>query len=402
MRQRVLIAMALACQPSLVIADEPTTALDVTIQAQILDLLREMKAAFNLSLLLITHDLGVDRRDGRPRRRHVRRPHRRARAGARDLPRARSIRTRAGCWRRCRAARAASGCAPSKARCRCSAQLPPGLRVQPALSRSLRAVHDGAAAGLRGRAGPLGAVLSARRRGCKRRPQMRDPMPLVEVSHLVKQFTRGGGLFRTRHARSRAVDDVSFSDRRRRDVRPGRRIGQRQDDDRPLHAAADRADVRRGALPRRGRARRSRGADCAQARRDMQIVFQDPYSSLNPRMRARQIVEEPLIIHRLGDAGRAPGARRRAVRAGRPRSGASRALSARVQRRPAAAHRPGARARAQPVVRDPRRAGLGARRVGAGAGRQPADGSAAAAEADLSVHRARSAAGASTSAAASR
>lgn len=59
MRQRVMIAMALACNPKLIVADEPTTALDVTIQSQILDLLRELKDKINSSIMLITHDLGV-------------------------------------------------------------------------------------------------------------------------------------------------------------------------------------------------------------------------------------------------------------------------------------------------------------------------------------------------------
>jgi oligopeptide transport system ATP-binding protein len=59
MRQRVMIAMAVACQPKLVIADEPTTALDVTIQAQVLDLLDQLKKNTSTSIIMITHDLGV-------------------------------------------------------------------------------------------------------------------------------------------------------------------------------------------------------------------------------------------------------------------------------------------------------------------------------------------------------
>jgi ABC-type oligopeptide transport system ATPase subunit len=116
-------------------------------------------------------------------------------------------------------------------------------------------------------------------------------MPLVEVSHLVKTFTRDGGLFRG-GARVPAVDDVSFSIDEGETGRCMLRL-----------IEPSSGEVRfRGenvlAFPKRR---------LRQARREMQIVFQDPYSSLNPRMRAGAIVEEPLIIHRLGG-----GAERRA------------------------------------------------------------------------------------------
>ncbi len=73
MRQRAMIAIALACRPKLLIADEPTTALDVTIQAQILDLMNELKEKLQTSTILITHDLGVVAECRGSGRRHVRR-----------------------------------------------------------------------------------------------------------------------------------------------------------------------------------------------------------------------------------------------------------------------------------------------------------------------------------------
>ena len=76
LRQRVVIGLALACEPKLLIADEPTTALDVTIQAQILGLLDDLKQRLQMGMLLITHDLGVIAGRSRSRRRDVRRARR--------------------------------------------------------------------------------------------------------------------------------------------------------------------------------------------------------------------------------------------------------------------------------------------------------------------------------------
>jgi peptide/nickel transport system ATP-binding protein len=124
-------------------------------------------------------------------------------------------------------------------------------------------------------------------------------MPLVEVSQLVKRFVRGGGFLR-RGSAVTAVDDVSFS------IEQGETFGLVGE------SGSGKTTTGRCMLrliePTSGSVRFG-GEDVLafsrrrlrEARRHMQIVFQDPYSSLNPRMRARQIVEEPLIIHRLGN-----------------------------------------------------------------------------------------------------
>ena len=124
-------------------------------------------------------------------------------------------------------------------------------------------------------------------------------MALVEVSHLVKHFVRDAGLFR-KGTLVKAVDDVSFT------IEEGETFGLVGE------SGSGKTTTGRCMLrlidPTSGEVR-VRGENVLafsrrrlrEARREMQIVFQDPYSSLNPRMRAREIVEEPLIIHRLGD-----------------------------------------------------------------------------------------------------
>src|SRR5438477_1895186 len=126
-------------------------------------------------------------------------------------------------------------------------------------------------------------------------------MPLVEVSHLVKRFTRGAGLFQSGTTVT-AVDDVGFT------IDEGETFGLVGE------SGSGKTTTGRCMLrlvePTSGEVK-FRGenvlefprARMRQARRDMQVVFQDPYSSLNPRMRARQIVEEPLIIHKIGSRG---------------------------------------------------------------------------------------------------
>jgi ABC-type oligopeptide transport system ATPase subunit len=125
-------------------------------------------------------------------------------------------------------------------------------------------------------------------------------MPLVEVSHLVKHFVRNKGFLRTGTI-VKAVDDVGFT------IDAGETFGLVGE------SGSGKTTTGRCVLrliePTSGSVR-FRGEDVLgfspgrlrEARRQMQIVFQDPYSSLNPRMRARRIVEEPLIIHQLGDA----------------------------------------------------------------------------------------------------
>ena len=232
--------------------------------------------------------------------------------------------------------------------------------------------------------GPSDALLAARRRAsrardgrCSRGARPGEALPRRAVSSAPRGAAGARGGRRVLRRRTG------------RDARAGGRVGVREvvgGPDDPPAAGAD-----------RGQRDRSRAIDLfaldraalRQLRRRMQIIFQDPYSSLNPRMTVGAAVAEGIEIHRLArgtEVGRRVGALLEEVGLD---PGYADALSPRVLRRPAAAHRHRPRARGGARVHRLRRAGLGARRVGAGPGAQPAGRPAARPRALLPLHRPR-------------
>jgi microcin C transport system ATP-binding protein len=234
-RQRVMIAMALANEPDLLFADEPTTALDVTIQAQILALLEELKQKLGMALLLITHDLGIVRR------------------------------------------MAERVCVMTKGEI---VETGPTEEVftkpKHAYTRHLLAAE------------PKGKVV----RGAESTPM------LARVEDLRVWFPIKKGVFRRTVDYIKAVDGITM------DLHEGRTVGvvgESGSGKTTLGFALLRLEQSRGKIVFEGREIQQLGqADVRPMRRHMQMVFQDPYSSLSPRMSVGEIIGEGLEVHAIG------------------------------------------------------------------------------------------------------
>ena len=162
MRQRVVGAIAMAGGPKLIIADEPTTNLDVTIQAQYLDVLKDIQQETGVAIIFVTHNLGIVAKHVRQDGGHVCRQDRRARRGARPVHARRSTPTPRPCSARCRSSAARSRCSRSRASRPISRSLPPGCAFHPRCARCDAAMRDRGAAGDRLRRGLDGAMLARR------------------------------------------------------------------------------------------------------------------------------------------------------------------------------------------------------------------------------------------------
>ncbi|MBB3900191.1 ABC transporter ATP-binding protein [Roseococcus suduntuyensis] len=265
MRQRVMIAMALACRPRLLIADEPTTALDVTIQAQILELVKMLQEEEGMSVLFITHDMGV----------------------------VAEIADRVVVMHRGRAVEQGE-----TTRLFTQAQAPytrallaavPRLGSMEGQSRPLRFPVVDTATGESDTPSPT--------------PDTVDPAdrPLLEVAGLVTRFDMRSGLLSRVTGRVHAVEDVSFA------LRKGETLALVGE------SGCGKSTTGRSILrlvPPSGGRILFEGTDIATLdrrglvamRRRMQMIFQDPFASLNPRKRVGAALAEPIVVH--GLAGR--------------------------------------------------------------------------------------------------
>jgi microcin C transport system ATP-binding protein len=238
-RQRVMIAMALANEPDILIADEPTTALDVTIQAQILKLLKDLQARFGMALLLITHDLTIVRK-----------------MADRVLV------------------------------------MTEGRIVERGKTEELFSAPQH----------PYTCkLLAAEPRG---EPQPADPTrkPLVEARDLRVWFPVKTGLFRRTTGYIIAVDGVDVVLRESETLGV---VGESGSGKTTLGLALLRLMHSQGEIIFDGRRiDQLGGSELRPLRREMQVVFQDPYSSLSPRLSIAQIIEEGLKVHKLGGSAK--------------------------------------------------------------------------------------------------
>ena len=309
-KQRVMIAGALAVDPEVLIADEPTTALDVTIQAQILDLLAKLQAERGMALLLITHDLGIVARMAHrvavmyageivelaeraaffraPQHPYSQKlfaalPSPQQRAGALAVIRG-QVPPLTGVFRHCRFA---ERCDQVFDRCRAEA---PAL-VEPAPGHLARCFLRE-----QGAAPPRTALLSYVRTS---EVKADDRSVLLEVKDLKVHFPVRRGILRRTVGQVRAVDGVSF------ELKEGRTLALVGESGcgktttgkailRLIDATAGEVVFQSKSLTRLNR------SQLRPVRSAMQIIFQDPYASLNPRMRVAEILLEGMRSLRVG------------------------------------------------------------------------------------------------------
>ncbi|PJE30936.1 peptide/nickel transport system ATP-binding protein [Pseudooceanicola antarcticus] len=263
MLQRVMIATALACAPRLLIADEPTTALDVTIQAQILELIKELQDEDGMGVLFITHDMGVV-----------------AEIAERTVVMYRSKLLEAGATDQIFDAPATD-----YTRRLLAAAPRLGALADSPLPRPFPA-EDGA----------LPAAVDT---------VQHDAPPLLEVRDLVTRFDLTQGVLGRVHARVHAVQNVSF------DLQPGETlavVGESGCGKSTTGRSVLRlTEPTSGSIRFDGQNLRTLPASKLVAERQaMQMIFQDPFSSLNPRMRVGDAIAEPMIVHGLQTKETAP------------------------------------------------------------------------------------------------